>query len=53
MQCIYDEDKVRELVDREDLGLVEHYEQFLLESYMEDNAEVKWCPSIPHCSNAI
>ncbi|KAG0578371.1 hypothetical protein KC19_4G017900 [Ceratodon purpureus] len=54
-QCgaICDEDKVRELVGSEDPESVERYERFLLESYIEDNAKVKWCPSTPHCGNAI
>lgn len=25
----------------------------LLESYVDDNKEAKWCPSTPHCGNAI
>lgn len=54
-QCgaICDEDKVRELVGSQDPESVERYERFLLESYIEDNAKVKWCPSVPHCGNAI
>lgn len=54
-QCyaICDEDKVRELVGLKDPESVERYERFLLESYIEDNAKVKWCPSTPHCGNAI
>lgn len=54
-QCgaICDEDKVRDLVGSEDPESVERYERFLLESYIEDNAKVKWCPSTPHCGNAI
>ncbi len=54
-QCgaICDEDKVRKLVGGQDPESVERYERFLLESYIEDNAKVKWCPSIPHCGNAI
>ncbi|CAM6090132.1 unnamed protein product [Calypogeia fissa] len=54
-QCgaICDEDKVRSLVGSKDPESVDRYERFLLESYIEDNANVKWCPSIPHCGNAI
>ncbi|KAG6544638.1 hypothetical protein Mapa_013943 [Marchantia paleacea] len=54
-QCgaICDEDKVRRLVGTRDPESVDRYERFLLESYIEDNAKVKWCPSIPHCGNAI
>ena len=29
------------------------YERSLLESYIEDNAKVKWCPSVPHCGAAV
>jgi len=29
------------------------YKRVLLESYIEDNQRVKWCPSVPHCGNAI
>lgn len=29
------------------------YERTLLESYIEDNAKVKWCPSVPHCGSAV
>jgi ariadne-1 len=51
--AICDEDKVRELVGAQDPEAVERYERFLLESYIEDNSKVKWCPSTPHCGNAI
>lgn len=36
--------------DRERHG---KYERALLESFIEDNASVKWCPSVPNCGNAI
>lgn len=29
------------------------YRQSLLESYIEDNHNVRWCPSVPHCGRAI
>lgn len=51
--AICDEDKVRDLVGLQDPESVQRYERFLLESYIEDNAKVKWCPSTPHCGNAI
>ena len=36
-----------------DTALAEKYQQKLLESYIEDNKQVKWCPSVPHCGCAI
>ncbi|XP_020881926.1 putative E3 ubiquitin-protein ligase ARI4 [Arabidopsis lyrata subsp. lyrata] len=33
--------------------LAEKFDRFLVESYVEDNNMVKWCPSTPHCGNAI
>ncbi|KAK4280478.1 hypothetical protein QN277_012101 [Acacia crassicarpa] len=33
--------------------MAEKFDRFLLESYIEDNKRVQWCPSIPHCGNAI
>lgn len=50
---ICDEAKVRNLVSGRDRDLAEKFERFLLESYIEDNRRVKWCPSVPHCGNAI
>lgn len=29
------------------------YTNKIAESYVEDNARVKWCPSAPHCGNAV
>lgn len=52
-KAICDEDVVRRLVSARDLQAAEKFERFLLESYIEDNSKVKWCPSIPHCGNAI
>ncbi|XP_062090525.1 probable E3 ubiquitin-protein ligase ARI1 [Humulus lupulus] len=54
-QCdaICDEEKVRTLVNARDSNLAEKFDRFLLESYIEDNRKVKWCPSVPHCGNAI
>ncbi|ESQ32692.1 hypothetical protein EUTSA_v10005453mg [Eutrema salsugineum] len=48
--AICDEDVVRKLVSPE---LAEKFDRFLVESYVEDNKMVKWCPSTPHCGNAI
>ncbi|KAM3758386.1 hypothetical protein ACB098_01G039800 [Castanea mollissima] len=54
-QChaICDEAKIRSLVSARDPNLSEKFDRFLLESYIEDNKQVKWCPSVPHCGNAI
>ncbi|GER50401.1 RING/U-box superfamily protein [Striga asiatica] len=51
--AICDEAIVRKLVSVEHPDLAEKFERFLLESYIEDNRMVKWCPSVPHCGNAI
>ncbi|RAL47316.1 hypothetical protein DM860_013281 [Cuscuta australis] len=51
--AICDEVKVKNLVGERDPDLAWKFERFLLESYIEDNKMVKWCPSIPHCGNAI
>ncbi|XP_059455453.1 probable E3 ubiquitin-protein ligase ARI1 [Corylus avellana] len=51
--AICDEAKIRSLVSARDPNLSEKFDRFLLESYIEDNKRVKWCPSVPHCGNAI
>ncbi|XWS55265.1 hypothetical protein CRYUN_Cryun10bG0160400 [Craigia yunnanensis] len=51
--AICDEAVVRNLVGKRHPDLVEKFDRFLLESYIEDNRMVKWCPSTPHCGNAI
>ncbi|GLT96025.1 hypothetical protein SLE2022_136740 [Rubroshorea leprosula] len=51
--AICDEAIVRDLVRKRHDELAEKFDRFLLESYIEDNKMVKWCPSIPHCGNAI
>ncbi|GBG68619.1 hypothetical protein CBR_g3160 [Chara braunii] len=51
--AICDEEHVRRLVGAVDRDMLERYERSLLESYIEDNNKVKWCPSVPHCGNAI
>ncbi|VVB10382.1 unnamed protein product [Arabis nemorensis] len=51
--AICDEDVVRNLVSKRRPDLAEKFDRFLLESYIEDNRMVKWCPSTPHCGNAI
>ncbi|XP_010243295.1 PREDICTED: probable E3 ubiquitin-protein ligase ARI1 isoform X1 [Nelumbo nucifera] len=51
--AICDEAVIRNLVSAKHPDLAERFERFLLESYIEDNKMVKWCPSVPHCGNAI
>ncbi|KAM5549023.1 putative E3 ubiquitin-protein ligase ARI2 [Rosa sericea] len=51
--AICDEAVVRNLVSKSHPNLAEKFDRFLLESYIEDNKRVKWCPSTPHCGNAI
>ncbi|KAK4762004.1 hypothetical protein SAY87_029888 [Trapa incisa] len=48
-----DDSIVSTLVRRRHPDLAEKFDRFLLESYIEDNKMVKWCPSAPHCGNAI
>ncbi|MCD7461003.1 hypothetical protein HAX54_044982 [Datura stramonium] len=50
---ICDEGKIRDLVTAKDPTLADKFDRFLLESYIDDNKRVKWCPSVPHCGNAI
>ncbi|KAL2894728.1 putative E3 ubiquitin-protein ligase ARI2 [Bienertia sinuspersici] len=51
--AICDDGKIRFLVSREDSATAEKFNRFLLESYIDDNKRVKWCPSVPHCGRAI
>ncbi|KAL3614144.1 carbonyl reductase (NADPH-dependent) ari1 [Castilleja foliolosa] len=51
--AICDEAIIRKLVSVKHPDLAEKFERILLESYIEDNKMVKWCPSVPHCGNAI
>jgi len=46
----FDDAKIVQFLDDEQLA---KYEKRLLESFVEDNPRVKWCPSTPHCGNAI
>lgn len=50
---ICDEAIVRSLLSRKHPDIAERFSCFLLESYIEDNKKVKWCPSKPHCGSAI
>ncbi|CAI0558753.1 unnamed protein product [Linum tenue] len=52
-ECICDEVHIRNLVRSADPNLADKFEQFVLDSYIEDNRRVKWCPSVPHCGNAV
>jgi len=51
--AICDEAVVRNLVSARHPDIADRFDRFLLESYIEDNNKVKWCPSVPHCGNAI
>ncbi|XP_074264110.1 putative E3 ubiquitin-protein ligase ARI2 isoform X1 [Silene latifolia] len=54
-QCnaICDDGKIRLLLSMQDSAIAAKFDRFILESYIEDNKRVKWCPSVPHCGNAI
>uniref|UniRef100_J3LQX5 RBR-type E3 ubiquitin transferase n=1 Tax=Oryza brachyantha TaxID=4533 RepID=J3LQX5_ORYBR len=52
-KAICDEDMVRRLVDQKYPAASKRFSRLLLESYLEDNDSVKWCPSAPHCGRAI
>ncbi|XP_072972706.1 probable E3 ubiquitin-protein ligase ARI2 isoform X2 [Typha angustifolia] len=51
--AVCDEAVVRNLVSARHPEIADRFDRFLLESYIEDNNKVKWCPSVPHCGNAI
>ncbi|XP_042392398.1 probable E3 ubiquitin-protein ligase ARI2 isoform X1 [Zingiber officinale] len=51
--AVCDEAVIRNLVSARCPDIADRFERFLLESYIEDNNKVKWCPSAPHCGNAI
>ncbi|KAL9172513.1 hypothetical protein ABFS82_03G053300 [Erythranthe guttata] len=50
---ICDEGSIRNLLSARDPQLAQKFDRVLLESYIEDNKSVQWCPSVPHCGNAI
>ncbi|KAF5806589.1 putative transcription factor C2H2 family [Helianthus annuus] len=50
---VCDEGKIRINVGEKDPDLAEKFDRYILESYIEDNKRVKWCPSVPHCGYAI
>ncbi|CAN6291740.1 unnamed protein product [Urochloa humidicola] len=51
--AICDEDVVQRLLGLRDPAAAERFRNFLLQSYVDDNSAVKWCPSVPHCGRAI
>ncbi|XP_048569576.1 probable E3 ubiquitin-protein ligase ARI3 [Triticum urartu] len=51
--AICDEGIVQRLLGQKYPDAAKRFDRFLLESYLEDNDFVKWCPSIPHCGRAI
>ncbi|KAI3686722.1 hypothetical protein L1987_80406 [Smallanthus sonchifolius] len=50
---VCDESKIRVYVSEKDPDLAKKFDGYLLESYIDDNKRVKWCPSVPHCGYAI
>jgi ariadne-1 len=44
---------VETLLRASDPGLLHKYQCAILNSYIEDNANVRWCPSVPCCGRAI
>uniref|UniRef100_A0A0D9ZAR2 RBR-type E3 ubiquitin transferase n=1 Tax=Oryza glumipatula TaxID=40148 RepID=A0A0D9ZAR2_9ORYZ len=52
-KAICDEDIVRRLLSLKYPAASKRFDLLLLESYLEDNDSVKWCPSAPHCGRAI
>ncbi|KAF0922218.1 hypothetical protein E2562_029113 [Oryza meyeriana var. granulata] len=51
--AICDEDMAQRLLGRKYPDAARRLGHFLLESYVEDNGAVRWCPSAPHCGHAI
>ena len=49
---MHEASQVRRLIQG-DAALLAKYSGTLAASYIEDNARVCWCPSVPHCGNAI
>jgi len=47
-----DEDQVKILIhDAPDV--LAKYKEALIDGYVDDNRKVRWCPSVPHCGNAV
>jgi ariadne-1 len=51
--AICEEGIVRHLLGQKYPDAAKRFDRFLLESYLENNDFVKWCPSVPHCGRAI
>ncbi|KAK3146714.1 hypothetical protein QOZ80_3BG0270750 [Eleusine coracana subsp. coracana] len=51
--AICDEAVVQRLLRGEHPAAAARFLDFLLNSYVDDNAAVMWCPSVPHCGHAI
>eukprot|EP00668_Euglena_longa_P029504 GGOE01036855.1.p1 GENE.GGOE01036855.1~~GGOE01036855.1.p1 ORF type:complete len:508 (+),score=91.69 GGOE01036855.1:95-1618(+) len=47
---IIDESFLSQLLGHEDMI---RYHKQMMEMYVEDNLRIKWCPSAPHCGNAV
>jgi ariadne-1 len=47
-----DEDQVKNLL-QDTPDVLAKYEDDLINGYVDDNKKVRWCPSVPHCGNAI
>jgi ariadne-1 len=47
-----DEDQVKKLL-ADTPEILEKYETALIDGYVDDNRKVRWCPSVPHCGNAV
>ena len=45
--------KVQKLLAEKDRAALAKYEHAIVNSYIEDNANVRWCPSVPCCERAI
>ncbi|KAK9807646.1 hypothetical protein WJX72_005259 [[Myrmecia] bisecta] len=50
--AICNEGKVRALIE-DDPQLLDTFSEKLLDSFVEDNRRVRWCPSTPHCGSAV
>ena len=50
-----DEDTVRRLLagDPQQAEVLARFEAALAHSWVDDNAHVAWCPSVPHCGRAV
>nr|BAJ85687.1 predicted protein [Hordeum vulgare subsp. vulgare] len=51
--AICDDATVRRLLGRKYPDTAKRFDNLVLDSYLDNNASVKWCPSTPHCGRAI